>query len=68
NGIVGQLPGCANAFVGCGFSGHGIQQAPAVARGLAELIALGGYETLDLAPLSPQRIIEGRALLERNVI
>jgi glycine/D-amino acid oxidase-like deaminating enzyme len=68
NGIVGRLPGCANAFVGCGFSGHGIQQAPAVARGLAELLALGGYESLDLSPLSPQRIIDRRPLLERNVI
>jgi len=68
NGIVGRVPGCANAFLGCGFSGHGIQQAPAIARGLAELIAGGGYETLDLAPLSPQRIIDGRPLRERNVI
>jgi len=68
NGIVGGLPGCANAFVGCGFSGHGIQQAPAVARALAELIAAGRYETLDVTPLSPQRIIERRRLVERNVI
>jgi glycine/D-amino acid oxidase-like deaminating enzyme len=68
NGIVGRLPGCANAFVGCGFSGHGIQQAPAVGQALAELICLGNYRALDLSPLSPQRIIEGRALLERNVI
>ena len=68
NGIVGRLPGTANAFVGCGFSGHGIQQAPAVGRALAELICLGRYQALDLSPLSPQRIIEGRALLERNVI
>ena len=68
NGIVGRLPGCANAYVGCGFSGHGIQQAPAVARALAELIALGRYEALDLSPLSPQRLVEQRPLLERNVI
>jgi FAD-dependent oxidoreductase domain-containing protein 1 len=68
NGIVGRLPGCANGFVGCGFSGHGIQQAPAVARGLAELLALGRYEALDLSPLSPTRIVERRPLLERNVI
>jgi FAD-dependent oxidoreductase domain-containing protein 1 len=68
NGIVGPVPGRTDAFIGCGFSGHGIQQAPAVARGLAELIALGHYDSLDLAPLSPQRIIEARPLLERNVI
>ncbi len=68
NGIVGRLPGCTNAFVGCGFSGHGMQQAPAVARALAELIALDRYRTLDLSPLSPQRLVERRPLLERNVI
>jgi len=68
NGIVGRVPGCANAFIGCGFSGHGIQQAPAVGQALAELIALGRYDTLDLVPLAPQRIIEARALRERNVI
>jgi len=68
NGIVGRVPGCDNAYIGCGFSGHGIQQAPAVAQALAELIALGRYTTLDLAPLGPQRIIERRPLLERNVI
>jgi FAD-dependent oxidoreductase domain-containing protein 1 len=68
NGIVGALPGCANAFIACGFSGHGIQQAPAVGRALAERVALGRYDSLDLAPLSPQRIVERRPLLERNVI
>jgi FAD-dependent oxidoreductase domain-containing protein 1 len=68
NGIVGRVPGCASAFIGCGFSGHGIQQAPAVGRALAELIALGRYDALDLAPLAPERIIEQRPLLERNVI
>jgi len=68
NGIVGALPDCANAFVACGFSGHGIQQAPAVGRALAERVALGRYDSLDLTPLSPQRIVERRPLLERSVI
>jgi glycine/D-amino acid oxidase-like deaminating enzyme len=68
NGIVGQLPGWANAFVACGFSGHGIQQAPAVGRALAELIVLGRYDALDLSPLSPRRLAEKRPLRERNVI
>jgi len=68
NGIVGRIPGCLDAFIGCGFSGHGIQQAPAVGRALAELIALGRYETLDVSPLAPDRIAALRPLLERNVI
>jgi glycine/D-amino acid oxidase-like deaminating enzyme len=68
NGIVGAVPGCGNAFIACGFTGHGLQQAPAVARGLSELIARGRYDTIDLSPLSPRRIIEARPLSERNVI
>ncbi len=68
NGIVGRVPGCDNVFIACGFSGHGIQQAPAVGRALAARIALGRYDSLDLTMLSPQRIIERRPLRERNVI
>jgi len=68
NGLAGPLPGCDNAFTACGFSGHGIQQAPAVGRALAERIALGRYRTLDLSPLAPDRIARGALLVERNVI
>ncbi len=68
NGLVGVLPGCVNAFVAGGFSGHGLQQAPAVGRALAELVATGRYLTLDLAPLSLQRVLDNAPLLERNVI
>ncbi len=39
NGIVGRLPGCDDVFAACGFSGHCIQQALAVARAVAELVA-----------------------------
>jgi len=68
NGLVGRLPGYERAFVACGFSGHGMQHAPAVGRGIAELIATGGYRTLDLTPLSPARVAENAPLIERNVI
>lgn len=68
NGIVGAIPGCDNAFTGCGFSGHGIQQSPAVGRALAELILDGAYRTLDVGALSPARIPARQPLVERNVI
>lgn len=68
NGIVGPLPGCANVFIGCGFSGHGIQQAPAIAAALADRIVLGRYNDIDVSALSPQRVLDDRPLLERNVI
>lgn len=68
NGIVGAHPAIANLYFANGFSGHGIQQAPAVGRGLAELIVHGGYRTLDLSPLAYERIVAGQPLLERNLI
>lgn len=68
NGLVGPLPGTANAFTACGFSGHGLQQAPAVGRALAERIVTGAFRSLDLSPLRVERIAEGQPLLERNVI
>lgn len=68
NAIVGPHPACANLLFANGFSGHGLQQAPAVGRGVAEWIAHGGWRTLDLSPLGWARVLENRPLLEQNVI
>ncbi|WP_112324103.1 NAD(P)/FAD-dependent oxidoreductase [Oceanibium sediminis] len=68
NAIVGPVPGLENFLLMNGFSGHGLQQAPAMGRAISELIVSGGYRTLDLGPLGLQRVIEGRAFGEVNVI
>lgn len=68
NGLVGPYPGLDNVVFANGFSGHGIQQSPAVGRGVAELIVHGGYRTLDLSPLATSRLVEGRRVVERNVV
>lgn len=68
NAILGPAVGLPNLLLANGFSGHGLQQAPAVGRGLAEWIVEGRYATLDLADLGHARIVEGRGLREANVI
>ena len=68
NAIVGPHPVLRNFLFANGFSGHGLQQAPAVGRGLAEWIATGAYRTLDLSPLGYERIALRRPILELNVV
>ena len=68
NAIVGPHQVVTNFLLANGFSGHGLQQAPAVGRGLAEWIATGHYETLDLAPLGFSRIERGELVPELNVV
>ncbi|WP_420101982.1 NAD(P)/FAD-dependent oxidoreductase [Bosea sp. (in: a-proteobacteria)] len=68
NAIVGPAVGVPNLYLANGFSGHGLQQSPAVGRGLAELIAHGRYRSLDLADLGHERIVAGRPLAEANII
>jgi sarcosine oxidase len=68
NAIVGPHPALRNFLFANGFSGHGLQQAPAVGRGLAEWIATGRYETLDLSPLGYERVERGEPIRERNVV
>jgi glycine/D-amino acid oxidase-like deaminating enzyme len=68
NAILGPHPALPNLFIANGFSGHGLQQAPAVGRGLAEHILYGGYRSLDLADLGVERVLAGRPFLERAVV
>ena len=68
NVIVGPHPEIGNFHFANGFSGHGLQQAPAIGRGISEAILHGEYRSLDLAPLGFERIAEERPFLERSVI
>jgi len=68
NGIVGRHPALDNLIVANGFSGHGIQQSPAVGRAVAELIVHGAYRSLDLTPLGVARILANAPLRELNVV
>lgn len=68
NAVIGAHPQLSNVILANGFSGHGMQHAPAAGRGIAELLVDGTYSSLDLSPLSAQRLLDGRPLLEKNVI
>ena len=68
NAILGPAVTMPNLLLANGFSGHGLQQSPAVGRGLAEQIIHGRYVTLDLSDLGHERIVAGRALREANII
>ena len=68
NGIVGPHPAWPNLLFANGFSGHGLQHAPAVGRAVAELVVHRAYRTLDLSPLAFERIAANAPLIEANVI
>ncbi|MFI5029408.1 MAG: NAD(P)/FAD-dependent oxidoreductase [Reyranellales bacterium] len=68
NGIVGRHPEIDSIVFATGFSGHGIQQSPAVGRAVAELIAHGDYRSLNLSPFGYERISAGRPVRELNVV
>jgi FAD-dependent oxidoreductase domain-containing protein 1 len=68
NAFVGPVPAVPNLLLASGFSGHGLQHALGIGRGLAECIIFGEYRSLDLAPLSYERFLKNAPLRELNVI
>jgi glycine/D-amino acid oxidase-like deaminating enzyme len=51
-----------------GFSGHGLQQSPAIGRALSELVTFGAFRTLDLRRFGYDRVLSGQAIREANVV
>jgi sarcosine oxidase, subunit beta len=68
NPILGRLPGVENWINVAGFSGHGVQQAPAVGRIIAEELVLGRAQSINIDPLRITRFSTARQSRERNII
>ena len=68
NAIMGPHTEVNNFIFLNGFSGHGLQQSPAMGRGTAEWLTYGEYRSLDMAPFSYERIANNQPFVEKAVI
>lgn len=68
NGVIGKHPVLDNVYMACGFSGHGIQQGPAVGLAMSELILDGKFKNIDLSRFGFERLIRKEKVLERNIV
>jgi sarcosine oxidase subunit beta len=62
--IIGSFPELEGFICANGFSGHGFMHSPAAGIVVAELIAEGRVETIDIHPLRPQRFRQGDLIQE----
>ena len=67
NAVLGSHPEITNFVFLNGFSGHGLQQSPAMGRATAEWLTFGEYRTLDMAPFGFERIVAGEKFIEKAV-
>ncbi len=68
NAIMGPHTEVENFFFLNGFSGHGLQQSPAMGRATAEIMVHGAYKALDLSPFNFERIAANRPIIEKAII
>jgi len=68
NAIIGRHPLISNMILANGFSGHGLQQAPAVGRAICELICFDQFRSLDLGDLSFERVAKAKPFFEYNIV
>ncbi len=68
NAILGPVPDRPGFLLACGFSGHGMQHAPAVGRALAETVADGASRTLDISAFAIARFGQDAPEPEARVI
>lgn len=59
NPVIDWYDAVPNFLLCAGFSGHGLQHAPAVGRAVKEMILDGGFRSIDLSRFSWRRIVTG---------
>lgn len=68
NPILGRMPGVENWVNAAGFSGHGVQQAPAVGRVIAEEILDERAHSIVIDPLRIERFARELSAREQNIV
>jgi sarcosine oxidase subunit beta len=67
NPVLGRMPGAESWVNAAGFSGHGVQQAPAVGRVIAEEIMDGWAHSISIDPLRIERFASPHQVREHNI-
>jgi sarcosine oxidase subunit beta len=68
NPILGWMPAVENWINVAGFSGHGVQQAPAIGRLIAEELLLGKAQSINIDPLRIDRFSSKQHKREHNIV
>lgn len=68
NAIIRHLGDIQGFYGAMGFSGHGLQQSPAVGKCISELIQFGEYRTIDLSCFSFNRFKTGSLVFEEEMV
>ena len=68
NAVTGPHPQIKNFIFLNGFSGHGLQQSPAMGRATSEWLTHGKYRTLDMTPFHFDRIAHNAPIIEKAII
>jgi len=68
NAIIGHHSELSNLVLCNGFSGHGLQQAPAAGRAVAELVLHKSFQTIDLKRWSFERIVDKKPIFETGIV
>jgi glycine/D-amino acid oxidase-like deaminating enzyme len=68
NPILGRMPAADNWINVAGFSGHGVQQAAAIGRVIAEEIVLGKAQSINIDPLRLERFASQQSGREHNIV
>lgn len=68
NAVIGPHTEVSNFIFQNGFSGHGLQQSPAMGRAVSEYLTHGEFRTINMTPFGYERIEANAPFVEKAII